>query len=491
MEKVKDFINTKLHNFLESRAFLIILSAFIVFFWILNLGMVAYAAICIVVILLYLSKASFVCLPQIFLMYMASGREFHYSVLGVVIIGILALPALYLIIKDFIINRKAYWKKVSSNRLVLSICLIFIAMLISMIFSNQYGVSFIDSNGKSNTYTVAEAFGSAGMFLINLLLAIAALVKVDMTAVNRRKLYFGLMLVVYIIGIETICRAGWLYFNYNTINTTSADGFVSQKYDSFLDCIVDKQLSLGWGHQNHTIMLINIGFMFAIYIFMTDNGKNKVFAYITMLFAILLNILVLSDGAFLALILPVIIALVFYIKGKRNWRAERPYLISTLAILVVGIAIFFISGAYKIVIDNIEQFNIGVGTRERLYDLAISEWNNRFITGTGPKTSKYTIGVQWWYVQDSVYNYHNALLQIGSTCGLIGLITFVIYLYYALIKNLNYNMISLPIILVFIYSLVHGMVDTLYFNFRIMPLLSIIYVIGENNDALFKYKDLF
>ena len=83
-------------------------------------------------------------------------------------------------------------------------------------------------------------------------------------------------------------------------------------------------------------------------------------------------------------------------------------------------------------------------------------------------------------------------LQV-SQAGILGVITFTTYLFLVLRRVIRKNdLFSFFVLIVFIYIIVHGMVDTIFFNRKIMPFFCILVMLvpGKPLPDITKQEEL-
>lgn len=194
-----------------------------------------------------------------------------------------------------------------------------------------------------------------------------------------------------------------------------------------------KLIDVGWGFSN--LIAIIFVFLFPIALYKYLDKKNKHYAYF---FLDILNliglILTVSRGAFLGVGISLLIFTCLYVRKEFIIRygsiLGASGLIGILFIYLVKKSLFnrFIS-AINTLFTSKEIFDDP--NRMPLYEVAVKTFLDKPIFGNGLKSSKYLI----YHHLDGRINvhFHNFILQIASTLGIVGLILFG-YLVYKWIK---------------------------------------------------------
>jgi hypothetical protein len=68
-----------------------------------------------------------------------------------------------------------------------------------------------------------------------------------------------------------------------------------------------------------------------------------------------------------------------------------------------------------------------------------------------------------------------------GTCGIIGLISFLIYLFLSIKRTCSKDLYSAFVRIIILYFLIHGLMDTLYFNHLIMTLICVLQAVQVSN----------
>jgi hypothetical protein len=258
--------------------------------------------------------------------------------------------------------------------------------------------------------------------------------------------YFGLLIL-----LETIL------FNFEVAESAN-----------FLTFFNWKAIDLSWANTNYIAMLYLIIIPLTAYWY-AQTQKNF-YIIIIMLLEIIALVLMISRGAYLAMLIsgfPFLIKFFSDIKNKIAFTQKSLILINVFLIMLLIIAIP--TGIVKSFFDVLNSRGLTLSGRELLYQVGFNVFTRYPLFGGGIYTSEYYLSI----VSTSVY-YHNFIIHTLASIGLIGIIAFVYYLYNMIYQSLlrcNYNTYVFFIILGII---IHGFFDTTFYNPLIMVALSII-----------------
>ncbi len=210
-------------------------------------------------------------------------------------------------------------------------------------------------------------------------------------------------------------------------------------------------LNLGWGISN----LIAVIYVFLIPIALYKYLNLKKF-YLFYLILDLLNILglflTLSRGAYLGVFISVCLFSIFYVRKKIIIKYGG------IIILLAIVLIIYKNTLYTLLTKHIAYNNFFYGSsRGAIYHLGWQSFLSHPIFGRGIKSSEYMINT---YLKEPYAHYHNFLLQIAATLGIVGLILFS-YIIYNWVKILNKpnNPFIMCVLFSIIGSLTHQLVD--------------------------------
>lgn len=483
-----------IRDFLSSKKYMFILSLVTVVTWLFNAPMIALFFALLSISLIYYFKAKEGALLCSVFMIFAGAWSIHFDYHEIKdIVGlVLAIPtgifALYLIIKDIVINRKSYANKIKDNYVLYSLLLIFVVMILSLI-SYSY-----------NNVSIKHFFNSLG-YIVSLLtlplFGFIALLKMDNKKKNLDNILFPFVIIIFTIFVEMMLRLGYVAYNiYNEKTILSSDNhyIYTQKsyilFDSFIDnlkeAISKKEVSLFWELCNHFVGLTMISLSMVIYLALKTKDKIiKIFSYIAIAMALIIFILSTCRASWIGLAAAVVI---FGYVIINNYFKEK-YVFKLNIIFTAFLGVCFI---FAIVLVLMKKIDLDLNGRDYLYDKAHETFYRYPLLGSGAGTSHYQlIDAEG----GAVYNYHNLFYQAASDTGMIGLLalmTFIMAVSFRIYNNKS--LFSYFVMMSFIYLLGHGLVDNVIHNQIIAPFL--IYIImllpSKNNPCitLYGYKNL-
>ena len=81
-----------------------------------------------------------------------------------------------------------------------------------------------------------------------------------------------------------------------------------------------------------------------------------------------------------------------------------------------------------------------------------------------------------------------------GTCGALGLIAFLTYLYFSIVKSLRWRSYSVFNLIVILYFLIHGFFDTMYFHHLLMPIILVLQAVEHEKEDInlfeIQYSDI-
>ncbi len=220
------------------------------------------------------------------------------------------------------------------------------------------------------------------------------------------------------------------------------------------------RLQIFYTSPNYLAMYLMPIFILSFYLFLEE--KRAIF-----LFAALLIFLVIvfteSFGAFLGLIFALIFGLGVYLYKKKpthDWLAlagKKLFLI----ILCFSIVIVLLLIYWKI---NSIQGKLSLNSRLEIWQRAWNVFKAYPFIGIGPGTfGDYFPPYPRWGVPQPHNLYLAFLIQTGIF-GFIGFIWLVVWFFKRGFEDLKKNLLSLPLLIVMVYFLGHGLVDTTYWK---------------------------
>lgn len=436
--KIKNNIFKKNSLFFESKYFLALISILTILNFSINAGLWTYIETGIILILMMISKSKFIYVPSIFIFIIGGGLTSlpNYKSFSFVLTCIVGFFLIVVLVYNMIKKRKELVCISFSNSFLITTLFLVFAILLSAITSVK----------------PLTTMGALGGFLINIIVMYYILLSLKPNDLSKNKLANSFIAVFYVIFSMVIIK------------------FIRVLQDNpFKDIIFNKgYFSLGWGHPNHYGSILSICSIFGIYqlinSFKSSSIINKIL-YIFPLFGTIATCIFLSArGPLVGLVAALGTIFVFTILKYRN---NKRILLSSICLTIISVVCAVL--LYVFVIHDAFG-DKGLNGRQEIWPVAWNHFKNNWFLGTGYGTQRIFIMAE---TTQTVYNYHNYFLQI-STCGIIGIIAFTIYL-----LNVGWHCINkldwfnIAFISIFALFLVNGFVDTLFFSNKIMPLFSI------------------
>lgn len=428
----------KLSTFFESKYFLILISILTIFNYMFKFGMWTYIEVGVMLIIMMITNSKYVYMPSIVIFILGGGLTKvpnfkSFSFIFACVIGSLLIITL---IYKIIVNYKKVFSITASNSFIISTIILLLTMILSLITS-------------INKTTTLAAIGG---FSVNLVVMYFVLSSVKVSNDTKYKLADSFVAIFYVIFSMVLMRFFKLLSEY-----------------SLKTFIFDKSyFHLGWDYSNHYCSMMILSFIFSVYILITKwhdlSWYQKILHIFPILSIFLTCIIVSARGPLYGLFGSIVCGFILFII---RYRKNKKILISSCACVIVASIISVL--VYIFVLKDLFG-NKGLNGRPELWNLAIKHFKEHLFLGTGYGTQRIFIMAE---TTQTVYNYHNYFLQI-STCGIVGIIAFIIYL-----LNVGWHCINkldwfnIAFITIFALFLINGFVDTLFFSNKIMPLFSI------------------
>lgn len=441
MLEILNKIKILLKSFFEGPYFLIMISILTIINYQFNLGIITYNVTALFLILMVISKSSFVSLPSIFIFVLGGGLTGlpNFKSFWFVLFCILAVLLLCVLVIAIIKNKEKIKPNLIHNSFFITTIILIFTMFLSLITSVNR----------------LKTLGAIGGFSLNLILMMFVLMTTDKTSETRKKLGNSFMFVTLVVFVMVILKLNELL-----------------KIYPFKEIVIYKYLQLKWANTNHYVVISNFGVVISL-VLLQEYIKNKkylniVLSFITIFLGISIDILVFSRGSIIGLGCSLIVGVLIDI--CKNYHNKKKIIVyCTLAITFIGVVlVLYFKGIFD---DFFNRYDGNQLTgRGEIWMVGWKQFKENWFLGTGYGTQRIFIMSETHY---TVYNYHNCFLQI-STCGIIGIIAFILYLInicfniYKINKTYNIFMIML-----FVMFMVTGSVDTLFFSNKIMPLFSI------------------
>lgn len=446
LNKTKIFLK----SFFESTYFLILISVLTIINYQFNLGMITYNVTALFLILMVISKSSFVSSPIIFIFVLGGGLTGlpNFKSFWFVLFCILSVLLLCVLVIAIVKNKEKIKINLIHNSFFVTTVLLIFTMFLSIITSVNR----------------LKTLGAIGGFSLNIIVMMFVLLTTDKTNDNRKKLGNSFMCVTLVIFVMVMLKLNELL-----------------KIYSFKEIVIYKYLQLKWANTNHYAVISNFGVVIS-FVLLQEYYKDKkyiniVLSAITIVLGISIDVLVFSRGSIIGLGCSLIVGAI--IDVCKNYHNKKKIIVyCSLAISLIGfILILYFKGVFDDFLNRYEGNQLT--GRGEIWMVGWKHFKENWFLGTGYGTQRIFIMSETHY---TVYNYHNCFLQI-STCGIIGITAFILYLVnicfniYKINKTYNIFMIML-----FVMFMVTGSVDTLFFSNKIMPLFSICLCYVQNDN---------
>ena len=436
-------MSNKVKSFLNSIFFPIILASITVLSFILGLGLFPYYIAAISAILLLIFKANYTCMFEIFMLCIAGSNIIRPidNIAPLIILVLLWSLAASLLIKELIARRFQIIEVFKKDYVFYSLILIYITMFISLV----------------NTPCLSDSFAGIGYFGFIVFTYCIARILITPSLDNKNSV------------VRNIIICGWIvFFEFLFMFITK----INENY-RFIDIINIKLLSFSWAHENHYAAFVNICMLLSIYYFIVSkNILNKVFAFISIILFIVINSFTLCKAGILALIFVLPFSLIIYIVNakKTGWIAKKYDLLFiglTIIVIIIFIAFLIVKGYLSEIVLHFKIYTFFTDNgRLWVFNTALERFKEHPIIGAGVYSTHY-------YLKD-FYNYHNYYMQMLGTCGILGTLAFTLYLIVSIKRVIKHDLYCAFIGIVTMYFLFHGLLDTIYFNHVIMPILMVL-----------------
>ncbi len=182
----------------------------------------------------------------------------------------------------------------------------------------------------------------------------------------------------------------------------------------------------GWAVQNSFAGFLVLAIPFIFYLIL--NEKNKWFYIICLILSVLATIMTLSRNGFLLLGFEAI-CIIFYLIYKLKVK-KKTILISLGAILgISAILIVVFYSRFSELFEKILSVGFGLNGREELYSAGIKNFIEHPIFGTSwlkMIDTEQVLPTPFGYI----VKYHNIFIQLLSSCGIFGLLSFIFFFFY-------------------------------------------------------------
>ena len=239
---------------------------------------------------------------------------------------------------------------------------------------------------------------------------------------------------------------------------------------------------LKWGEKNTFALGLEMCLPFVALLF-DKNHKNIHYVLLLIIDYVFIVLAVSRGGTFTSIILlPLLIFIGLY--SLKN-RGNVCRIIFVMSLCLIPICYFFIPGV-KEAADNMFANGLGLSHRDIIWEEALVYYRNNPIFGGGI-SSMFDINVIINGEGNAVFYAHNTFITLLSTCGVIGIISFIILLIEMI--NVIYNIKSnekYVYIFFLLVGLIHGLFDNTFYS--ILYMLPLIYIFANKDLKGIEYK---
>jgi hypothetical protein len=457
MKEKWECVKKKMQYFTKTIYFILLLNGLTILSYFLNMSAIGYLSFSIVVLLLFLFDCDFrAFIPLMFLWFGCfQTQSWQVPSIEFIIMIIFYSIALILFIYRFIRNHKLYISRIKKDYILLSIILIFISMLLSLINSPDLGLSGL---GLSHYFMIFCSY-----FLVR--------ITVDNKEEARDYIVKSIIITALMISIQ----AGYMILKRFIESIEYGNEF-------------RVAISLGWINSNQYAAILNIASILSIYYFSTHRESilKRIFSMVSILVFFSINLVVASRGGWTSCVTTMVIGIIVYfvynLKVKKQNILKDFLYIAPLILFGAGIMIYLgINGYLSDIVSRMTSYGFSWNARDVLFEKAIERFKIHPILGDGVYTTNYYFPKLW--------NYHNYIFQMLGTCGSLGLIFFMFYLYTSIRRSMHFKFYSVFNLIIILYFLIHGFFDTIYFHHAIMPIILVLQAVEhENNINLFEIQ---
>lgn len=462
MREKWELISTKFRDFTKTTYFIIMLSLLTLFSYFMDITAIGYISFTVILFLLLLFDCDFSSfIPMIFLWF-GGYRTNTWQIPSVPFVIVLIIYGLDLglFIYRIIRNYKIYWKRIKKDFLLYSLFAILITMVLSLINTPDMGLS--------------------GLGIAHYVIILLSYLLVKMTVEPTEKSRNYIIKSILITGLMISVQAFYIFM------------IAVNNGEDFYTVLCYRNLNLGYMHPNHYAAFLNIGCILAVYYFCKN--RNSIFKRIVATTCLLMfgftNILTASRGGCLTFAITFVCAAVVYLVYnikimKYSIVKDLYYLIPFGVLIAIGIIVLAVNGILGKAFERIMELGASLNGRDILYNIAVERFQEYPIVGAGVYTT---------HLYDSAWNYHNYALQMLGTCGALGLMAFLTYLYFSIVKSLRWRSYSVFNLIVILYFLVHGLFDTTYFHHLLMPIILVLQAVEHEKEDInlfeIQYSDI-
>ena len=451
-----------IQKFTKTIYFLIFIGCLTLFSYFIDVTAVGYISFVTLLILLLLFDCDFSSIFSLIILWFGGSQTNTWVmpsppfIIVLVLYGITLILFIYKIIK----NHKLYLKRLKMDHILYSLILIFLSMLLSFINTPDFNLSLL----------------GIGHFAIILFSYLLVRMTVEPNEENKEFILKSIFITALVVSIQAI------YMMFHLLNSGIA----------LFDIINDKLMFLGWGNPNHYVAILNVASIMALYYFTKhrESTIKRVISLVLIFIYLFAGLLTASRAGYLAYVITLGIGLIIYCMyafaiNKKNRYKEIPYWTFIITMISLGLVMFYFTGLMEDITAKMAEMGANINGRDVLYKIAIERFNEHTLFGAGVYTTH--------YYHPEIWNYHNYFFQMVGTCGILGALAFLLYLYFSIKRSMRINLYSIFTLIVILYFLIHGFYDTIYFHHYIMPLICILQAVEkEENINLYEiqYSDI-
>ena len=345
------------------------------------------------------------------------------------ILELLALSSIILVVVN---DKKLFLKKILELPMIFifSCFLIVFGLLLSIFFNNNHlvGLGILK-----------------GWFILPILFSFMLYLKLDLT-----------------LNIEKIYKS--IFYS------TTAVSIIAIFYKLFEITTYDSRLSAFYLSPNHLAMYITPGVFFGLYFMLISilqkHSFKKIFLHAMLLIILLISLYyTYSYAAWLALLGSLIIVSLTVKPFKKI------ILAIILFIFICGLLLFVCQKNSPKMISLLDlSSRSSLTSRETIWKVSIQLIKNNPFIGIGPGNfqSSYLAMQKYYppYLEWAIPQPHNVFLAFWLQAGLLGLIGFLLLLYFIfttlwqLLRNKKSAALAAPLFGFFLYTILHGLIDT-------------------------------
>jgi len=345
------------------------------------------------------------------------------------ILELLALSSIILVVVN---DKKLFLKKILELPMIFifSCFLIVFGLLLSIFFNNNHlvGLGILK-----------------GWFILPILFSFMLYLKLDLT-----------------LNIEKIYKS--IFYS------TTAVSIIAIFYKLFEITTYDSRLSAFYLSPNHLAMYITPGVFFGLYFMLISilqkHSFKKIFLHAMLLIILLISLYyTYSYAAWLALLGSLIIVSLTVKPFKKI------ILAIILFIFICGLLLFVSQKNSPKMISLLDlSSRSSLTSRETIWKVSIQLIKNNPFIGIGPGNfqSSYLAMQKYYppYLEWAIPQPHNVFLAFWLQAGLLGLIGFLLLLYFIfttlwqLLRNKKSAALAAPLFGFFLYTILHGLIDT-------------------------------